>query len=196
MEAGLEADAPVKRCRRYGRFTWMTGVRLMTRPSPCLTILCMMTTLPDDLSDLALRLVAATMCGGAIGFDRELRHKPAGLRTHALVSLGASLVTVLVLRTTPGYEHVDALSRVIQGVLAGVGFLGAGSILRNTVSTQEQVHGLTTAATIWIVAALGIACGVGQWSVALIAVSVALFVLVAGGPFEGLLHRIFKKKEP
>ncbi len=156
----------------------------------------MMTSLPDDLLDIATRLIAATACGGAIGFDRELRHKPAGLRTHALVSLGASLVTVLVLRTAPAFEHVDAISRVIQGVLAGVGFLGAGAILRNTVSTQEQVHGLTTAATIWVVAALGIACGVGQWSVALIAVAVALFVLIAGGPFERLLHRIFKKKEP
>ena len=148
------------------------------------------------MADIALRLMAATACGGAIGFDRELRSKPAGLRTHALVSLGASLVTVLILRTTPDYQHVDAISRVIQGVLAGVGFLGAGAILRNTVSAQEQVHGLTTAATIWMVAALGVTCGAGQWVLAVIGVTLALIVLVVGGPFDGLLHRIFKKKVP
>lgn len=135
------------------------------------------------------------MAGGAIGFDRELRSKPAGLRTHALVSLGAALVTVLILRTTPEYQHVDAISRVIQGVLAGVGFLGAGAILRTTVSAQEQVHGLTTAATIWMVAALGVTCGAGQWLLAVIAVILALTVLVVGGPVDGLLHRIFRKKE-
>jgi putative Mg2+ transporter-C (MgtC) family protein len=114
--------------------------------------------------------------------DRELRRKAAGLRTHALVGLGASLLTVVISGYVPHSEHIDALSRVIQGIIAGVGFLGGGAILKTSgTNEQESVHGITTAASIWVVAALGIACGSGQWIAALLAAALTLVVLVLGG---------------
>src|SRR5438045_8165552 len=106
-----------------------------------------------DLISVALRLLAATLIGSAIGLDREVHEKPAGLRTHALVALGAALVTVVVVRVSPaGYQHIDAISRVIQGIIAGVGFLGGGAILKGQSNGAEMISGLTTAATIWVVA--------------------------------------------
>src|SRR5919206_302557 len=102
--------------------------------------------------------------------------------------LGAALVTLIVVRVAPlGYEHVDAVSRVIQGIIAGVGFLGGGAILKS----PETVHGLTTAASIWFVAALGIACGTGQWVAALVAVVLALLVLIGGLAAEKKVRRGF-----
>lgn len=147
--------------------------------------------LPPDLLDLVLRLVAATVIGSGIGLDREVRRKPAGLRTHALVSLGSALLTVVVIRIGPSSaQHMDAVSRVIQGIIAGVGFLGGGAILK---SEKEMVHGLTTAASIWLVASLGIACGAGQWVASLVACIIALLILTIGGPIEGLVHRFFDR---
>ncbi len=138
-----------------------------------------------------LRLVAATLIGSGIGLDREVRRKPAGLRTHALVSLGAALLTVVTIRLAPpSAAHLEAVSRVIQGIIAGVGFLGGGAILK---SEGEMVHGLTTAASIWLVASLGIACGAGQWGAALIACAIALLILVAGSRVEALVHRAFDR---
>jgi putative Mg2+ transporter-C (MgtC) family protein len=140
------------------------------------------------IAEVAIRLVAATLIGSGIGLDRELRHKPAGLKTHALVGLGSALVTVVaaslsdITRPDPA-----ALSRVIQGIIAGVGFLGGGAILKS--SSDEIVHGLTTAASIWLVASLGIACGAGQWILALIAFAIALIVLVAGNAIEQFIRR-------
>lgn len=150
---------------------------------------------PEQMLEIALRLLAAVLIGGCIGIDREIRHKPAGMRTHALVSLGAALVMLIVVRTGPGaVEHVDAVSRAIQGIIAGVGFLGGGAILKS--NERDIVHGLTTAASIWLVASLGIACGVGQWVAALIALALALLILVVGGPVEGLVRRIAGKRKP
>jgi putative Mg2+ transporter-C (MgtC) family protein len=139
-------------------------------------------------SEVMLRLVAATAIGGAIGLNRELTRKPAGLRTHALVALGTALVTVTALQLGgPNDEiHVDATSRVIQGLVAGIGFLGGGVILH---SEGRDVKGLTTAATIWVAAALGISCGIGQWHIAGMAVAIALVVLVAGRYVETALRR-------
>ena len=149
--------------------------------------------LPPDTLELVLRLLAAAAFGAGIGIDREVRGKPAGMRTHALVSLGAALVIIVTVRVVPqGYEHVDALSRVIQGIIAGVGFLGGGAILKSA----ESVHGLTTAASIWFVAALGAACGSGQWIAALIALVFALVILVAGQSVEKIVRRIFGEHEP
>jgi putative Mg2+ transporter-C (MgtC) family protein len=149
----------------------------------------------DQVIEIAVRLLAAVLIGGCIGIDREIRRKPAGIRTHALVSLGAALVMLIVVRTGPGViEHVDAVSRAIQGIIAGVGFLGGGAILKS--SEHDIVHGLTTAASIWLVASLGIACGVGQWVAALIALALALLVLVVGEPVERLVHRIGYRKPP
>ncbi|HYU24978.1 MAG TPA: MgtC/SapB family protein [Thermoanaerobaculia bacterium] len=152
-----------------------------------------MAHLPPDTSELVLRLLAAAVIGSGIGIDREVRGKPAGMRTHALVSLGAALCTVVVIRLAPpNIAHLDAVSRVIQGIIAGVGFLGAGAILKS----PESVHGLTTAASIWFVAALGIACGTGQWIAALVAVALALLVLIGGLAAEKIARRIFGQHEP
>ena len=144
-----------------------------------------------ELSAVMLRLLAATVIGAAVGLDRELRRKAAGLRTHALVSLGSCLITVVMMRVTPGsYEHVDALSRVIQGIIAGVGFLGGGAILKSAGgSEQESVHGITTAASIWVVASLGVACGTGQWVAALFAAALTVIVLILGGPIDRAIKR-------
>jgi putative Mg2+ transporter-C (MgtC) family protein len=129
------------------------------------------------IGEVAMRLVAATLIGSGVGINRELRHKPAGLKTHALVALGASLVTAVC----AFLPDPTAMSRAIQGIIAGVGFLGGGAILK---SSDDAVHGLTTAASIWLVASLGIACGAGQWIIAMIALAIALIVLVAGNAVE------------
>src|SRR5207253_7514078 len=106
------------------------------------------------------------------------------MRTHALVALGAALVVVVIVGVAPpSFQHVDAISRVIQGIIAGVGFLGGGAILKSS-GEHEIVHGLTTAASIWLVASLGIACGAGQWAPALIACAIALLILVVGNRLE------------
>jgi putative Mg2+ transporter-C (MgtC) family protein len=149
-------------------------------------------TAPEDVqtwTEVVFRLLAATGIGGAIGLNRELTRKPAGLRTHALVALGSALVTVSGLQLGgPGAgSYADAASRVIQGVIAGIGFIGGGVILH---TDGRNVMGLTTAATIWVAAALGISCGVGQWRVAGAAVVVALAVLVVGRGVESALHKI------
>jgi putative Mg2+ transporter-C (MgtC) family protein len=136
--------------------------------------------------EAVIRLLAAAAVGGAIGANRELTRKPAGLRTHSLVALGSALVVVTAIQlnsTSPG----DATSRVIQGVIAGIGFLGGGVILH---AEGRTVKGLTTAATIWVAAAAGIACGVGQWLVAAVAVVIALVILTVGQGAENALHRM------
>lgn len=151
-----------------------------------------MFTLPADAYDVIIRLSAAAFIGGCIGLDREVRRKPAGLRTHALVSLGAALVMLVAIRF-PGADHLSGVTRVIQGIIAGVGFLGAGTILK---SDHAMVHGLTTAASIWLVASLGIACGIGQWIAALVALGLALIILILGEPVEAFVHRIAGKHMP
>jgi len=140
-------------------------------------------------TDVVIRLLAATGIGGAIGLNRELTRKPAGLRTHALVALGSALATVSALQLGGPAEagHGDAVSRVIQGVIAGIGFLGGGVILH---TEGRNVVGLTTAATIWVAAALGVSCAVGQWRVAGSAVLIALAVLVVGRGVESALHKM------
>jgi putative Mg2+ transporter-C (MgtC) family protein len=148
--------------------------------------------LPADTTEVILRLFAAAAIGACIGLDREVRRKPAGMRTHALVALGSALVTLVVVRFDPEVAHVDAISRAVQGIIAGVGFLGGGAILK---AEHEMVSGLTTAASIWLVASLGIACGVGQWVAALIALAFALIILIVGGPVEGLVHRLASRRK-
>jgi putative Mg2+ transporter-C (MgtC) family protein len=137
-----------------------------------------------DFGQVFLRLAAAVAAGALIGLDRELRRKPAGLRTLALVSLGSA---VYILETVdPGVGgSTEGTSRVIQGVVTGVGFLGAGSILRTT--NEDSVRGLTTAASIWLAAATGIACGLAQWPLAAASCVLGLLVLVIT-PVERVLH--------
>ena len=142
--------------------------------------------------ETALRLGAALIIGTVFGLNRELHGKPAGLRTHALVSLGAALATIVVLRSSDGSLSVDqnAIGRVVQGILTGVGFLGAGVILHDPAG---HISGLTTAATIWICAVLGLVCGLGHWGVLGIAVVLTALVLLLGRPLEHLAERLFKR---
>ena len=146
-------------------------------------------TLPPSFLVALARLALATLLGAAIGANRELQQKPAGLRTHALVALGAALasLTGLYLTISPGSGDVAAVGRVLQGVVAGVGFIGAGVILRR--DDPKGVHGLTTAASIWIVASIGAATGVGLWRLAVATVLLGLVVFTIGGPLDRALHR-------
>lgn len=131
--------------------------------------------------------MAAALVGGALGANRKLREKPAGVRTHALVALGSALAIVTSIAVAG--PDAGAVTRAVQGVLAGVGFLGGGVILKG-VANQANIRGLTTAASVWVAASLGIACGAGQWPVALIALGLTLLVLVVGGPIERRLQRV------
>jgi putative Mg2+ transporter-C (MgtC) family protein len=149
-----------------------------------------------DLSDVVVRLVAAAVAGGVIGLNRDLAGKPIGIRTLSLVSLGAATVSVAGIQVPGMAENADAMSRVvqgiIQGVMAGISFIGAGVILRNTVA--RTVEGLTTAASVWIGAALGIACGLGAWNTIAIAVPLALGLLFAVPWMDRLLERNHQKE--
>ena len=141
-------------------------------------------------SDIAARLASALVLGAVLGLNRNLRGKAAGLRTHALVSLGAALAVLtadLIVGTGNGAER-GAVTRAIQGIVAGVGFLGAGAILK-TRSTRA-IRGLTTASVIWLAATIGIACGAGYWPAAALAVGLALIVLILGRPLENALDRV------
>jgi putative Mg2+ transporter-C (MgtC) family protein len=148
-----------------------------------------------DLSNLLatpevmLRLGAATLFGAAVGFDREMHNKPAGLRTQALVALGAATITLVTseLALIATEYDANAVSRAIQGVVTGIGFLGGGVILRD--QTGQQVQGLTTAATIWVSAALGLACGAGLWRLALIPFVLTIAVLWLLHPVEDAIRR-------
>ena len=126
------------------------------------------------------------LVGGIIGWERQLRRKPAGFRTHMLVSMGSALFVLIPLAIGKNENGRDAIERVIQGIAAGIGFLGAGEILRQ--SKQErgevEVHGLTSAAAIWVSAALGSAAGCGLWQLALIGALLSLFVLKVVKEFE------------
>jgi putative Mg2+ transporter-C (MgtC) family protein len=126
--------------------------------------------------------------GAIVGLERQLRHKAAGLRTHMLVSLASALFTLIPLLIAKNNSNFDgnALSRVIQGITAGVGFLGAGEILREgSANTQRmEVKGLTSAAAIWVSAALGIAAGCGLWQLGLIGAILCFCVLYVFKQFE------------
>lgn len=135
-----------------------------------------------DAADVSLRLLAATVAGIAVGANRELRGKPTGVRTLGLVALGSAVVMIAVLRLAPA-----AVSGAVQGILTGVGFLGAGVILRD--AQGGEIQGLTTAATVWLTATFGIACGLGDWMLLLIGLMVALGLLILGLPFERWLRR-------
>ncbi|MEO6343349.1 MAG: MgtC/SapB family protein [Dokdonella sp.] len=145
----------------------------------------------DDLAVTVIRLMLSVIVGGLIGLNRDLAHKPAGVRTHALVSLGTALMVLVVMPVgDDNTHHYDALSRVIQGVLTGIGFLGAGVILREPGA--RHVSGLTTAATIWLTALLGVACGAGFYIPVVIAIGLGGLVLTFGGRIE----RAFRKDPP
>ena len=132
---------------------------------------------------VTFRLCLAGLLGGLLGYERESKGKAAGLRTHMLVCIGAALLVI-----GPIISNADdaALSRVIQGLIAGIGFLGAGAIIKG--NQPGEVHGLTTAATIWFTAAVGVMVGWGRAATAVVAVFIALAVLQIIGRCERLLH--------
>jgi putative Mg2+ transporter-C (MgtC) family protein len=140
-------------------------------------------TIPEDL---VLRLLAATVLGAVIGIERERTEHAAGLRTHALVSLGAALFMVVSAYGFSGVlgNHVELdPSRIAAQVASGVGFLGAGTIILR----REIIRGLTTAASIWIAAAIGLAAGAGLFVAAVVATVLVLIVLAAMRPLEKIL---------
>ena len=133
-----------------------------------------------DWLEIFIRLGSAALIGGAIGLNRDLHHKASGLRTLSLVCLGAALATLSV-----GQNTADA-SRVIQGLITGIGFLGAGVIVHE--AGDSKVRGLTTAATIWVTALLGAACGLGAWRSVAAAISIIAAILLMGGRIERAVH--------
>jgi putative Mg2+ transporter-C (MgtC) family protein len=145
---------------------------------------------PDvpQLVRVTLRLLAALFIGTAIGLQRELTHKPAGLRTHMLVGLGTAL---FIVSAAESGMHLDSLSRIVQGLATGIGFLGGGAILKLT--SEREIHGLTTAAGIWMTAAASAAAGLGQIAVALIGTLFGLLVLVVFRKLEKELGQLAKK---
>jgi putative Mg2+ transporter-C (MgtC) family protein len=138
------------------------------------------TGLPDlrQLIHVLIRLTAATLLGAVVGFERERARKPAGLRTHMLVALGTC---VFVLACTGAGMSLDGVSRVIQGIVTGIGFLGAGSILK--LNAERDIQGLTTAAGVWMTAAIGIAVGLGSLGIALFSTffTVVILALIGSG---------------
>jgi putative Mg2+ transporter-C (MgtC) family protein len=148
--------------------------------------------LSTDFASLSLRLGLALVAGAILGMDREIKRKPAGLRTHALVSIGSALVVMVTLISSDNDN--DAASRAVQGVITGIGFLGAGVIMQ--YEHERRVEGLTTAASIWVASGLGMACGAGLIELVLIALGATLVVLVGGEWAEGLLARHAREPAP
>ena len=127
----------------------------------------------QELVHAVIRLIAAALLGAIIGFEREKAGKAAGLRTHILVALGTC---VFIVACSGSGISADALSRVIQGIVTGISFLGAGSILK--LNEERGIQGLTTAAGIWITAAIGVAVGLGTLGLAILATILTVVVLV------------------
>src|SRR3954451_11158315 len=137
---------------------------------------------PNFLDDL-LRIGAAALLGRVIGLERQWKGHWAGLRTHMMVTIGAAIFVIA--GTTAGGHGEDGPSRVIQGVASGIGFLGAGTILK--LGEKMEIKGLTTASSIWLAAALGIAAGLAEYSLAMASAAISLFILGVLGPIEKFL---------
>jgi putative Mg2+ transporter-C (MgtC) family protein len=154
------------------------------------TVLAAIASEFSDIGDLEsfvralVRLLLAALLGGLLGLERELTAKPAGLRTHMLVALGSAMFVLAASRA--GLDD-EGVSRVIQGLLAGVGFLCAGSILK--ADDQEHVYGLTTAAGLWMTAAIGVAAGLGLDALAVLATLLTLGVLLLEVPLRRTIQR-------
>ena len=143
---------------------------------------------------ITVRLGVALIIGSAIGINRDLQGKAAGVGVHALVTLGAAAAALIPHMLPSGLAPLDpnATGRILQGILTGIGFLGTGVILRDP---NGHVSGLTTAATVWMCAVLGIACGLGCWSLLGVTVAMTAIALTLGGPVERLSERWFKRKK-
>ena len=141
-----------------------------------------------EATQILVRLMVAVILGGLIGYEREWQGKAAGLRTHMMVALGSAL---FVLAPAMSEMEVSDMSRVLQGIIAGIGFLGAGAIIKSQGS--NDVRGLTTAASIWLTAAVGVTAGMGRELLAVVATLLALFIL---GALKRLELNIQKKVGP
>ncbi len=145
--------------------------------------------------DLALRIAAAMVAGAVIGINRDLHHKPIGLRTLGLVALASCMLVLTVSQYAlqHGANSSDAASRVTQGIVSGIGFLGAGVILRG----PDQVHvlGLTTAAAILVVAALGVSCALAAWPILILGFTATLLLLIVCGPLEHAIQRAIDNRQ-
>jgi putative Mg2+ transporter-C (MgtC) family protein len=150
-------------------------------------------SVPDahQLVRITVRLLVALLIGTLIGLQRELTHKPAGLRTHMLVALGTAL---FIVGAAEAGMHLDSLSRIVQGLATGIGFLGGGAILKLT--SEKEIHGLTTAAGIWATAAASAVAALGQIAAAFIGVLFGLLILIVLRKIERVLgHRAKKDAE-
>jgi len=136
-----------------------------------------------------LAVVLSVVFGAAIGAEREVRGKAAGLRTNMLICLGAAVFTIISKKMAAG--QIDSVTRIAAGVVTGVGFLGAGAIIRD----RGGVHGLTTAATIWLVASIGMACGAGFHRLAGLTTFIAIIVLLCLTKMEKPLSRLMGKSK-
>lgn len=147
--------------------------------------------LPDiaEVLRMAVRLVMAALLGGILGYERERVGKAAGLRTHMLVSVGAALFVLVPQQAGMSQESI---SRIIQGLTAGIGFLGAGAIIKS--NSEASIHGLTTAAGIWLTAAVGIAAGLGRLAAASVGTLLAFVILDVLGRVGGTIDP--KRDEP
>jgi putative Mg2+ transporter-C (MgtC) family protein len=134
-----------------------------------------------DAVEIGLRLGIATAAGVLLGLNRDLHDKPTGVRTLGLVGLASALIVMAA-----GRDNGD-IGRVMQGIVTGIGFLGAGVIIRS--ERGKHIHNLTTAASVWLTACAGAASGAGEWMLVLIATPFALVILIVGGKFEKLIHR-------
>ena len=139
-----------------------------------------------QLTQVTVRLLIAAILGGILGFEREHKGKAAGVRTHMLVALGAAL---FVLVPQMSGSQADAMSRVVQGVIAGIGFLGAGTILKNQEGDEGHVKGLTTAAGLWMTAAIGVSAGLGREATAVFSTVLALVIFSVVPRFVRLIEK-------
>ncbi|MTW22789.1 MgtC/SapB family protein [Allochromatium palmeri] len=137
-----------------------------------------------EVARLIMRLLIAALLGGLLGYEREQQGKSAGVRTHMLVAIGAALFVLIPQQA--GISEVE-MSRVIQGVIAGVGFLGAGTIIKG--GDEDHVRGLTTAAGIWLTSAIGVAAGMGREATAILCTLLALLILSLVPKVEHWLSR-------
>src|SRR5262245_7242400 len=135
-----------------------------------------------DTLEIAIRLCAAAFVGVLLGLNRDLHGKQTGVRTLGLVALGSALAVLSVRHASPA----DA-SRVVQGIVTGVGFLGAGVIIRD--SAGDHVRGLTTAACVWVTACVGAGCAIADTRIILLGIVLVFVILIVGGPFEKAIRR-------
>jgi putative Mg2+ transporter-C (MgtC) family protein len=140
----------------------------------------------DLYGTIVLRLVLAFIVGAVLGLNRWLHHKSAGIRTHSLVAIGSATAVMLISDFVQ--DDAQSVSRVLQGLITGLGFLGAGVIIHEQRS--KRVHGLTTAASLWACALIGAAFGAGQFALGGLSLGAILLTLAVGGPLERLIARL------